>query len=75
MAIEGKKVYAVYLDPQNVEYLRSQWGGESFMGQGLSGLVDAYIRVLVTVLKKGKAVDKKGRINWVYLVRDLMAIK
>lgn len=83
MPVSGKMKVTVYLDPENVEYIRSQWvrsgQGESHGRNGhnicMSKLVDSYLAELVKGLKAGKAVDKKGRFNWVDVLKEMFFMK
>ena len=72
--VAGKHAYKVFLTPEYVEYIRSQWGDAQFMENGLSGLLDGYLKVLTKTMKKAKAVDKKARIDWLKILKEILMV-
>lgn len=53
MAIEGKKKYQLYLDKNNVEFLRTYFDTRPNAG-GISGLLDKYIARCVVMVKENR---------------------
>ena len=53
MPVPGKKKYAVYLDEEKAEYVKSFLSSAKYAG-GLSGLVDAHISTMAKTLKASK---------------------
>lgn len=52
MAIKNKVKYGVYLNPDNVEFLRKEYGDAAFMEEGgLSGLLDTCLCQAVRTIK------------------------
>lgn len=58
MAIPEKKAYKLYLDEENVEFLRSYLRNRRNQ-QGLSGLVDKYLARCVWMIKNNQDIFKK----------------
>lgn len=50
MAIQGKKAYKLYLDEENVEYLREYFQGRKNSGS-LSDFIDKYLERSVKIAK------------------------
>jgi hypothetical protein len=55
MAVEGKKEFKLYLDEDNVDYLRQYFKGRA-QGDSLSTFIDKYLDRCVTVAKKNRKV-------------------
>lgn len=72
MPVIGKTKYTLYLDPENVEYLRSK-AGDSYMSKGLSGLVDAYLAQVVKLMKASEKLGKR-KLTWSHLM-EIMRVK
>lgn len=58
MAVEGKKEFKVYLDEDNVEYLRQYFKGRA-AGDSLSTFIDKYLARSVKVAKANKKLLSK----------------
>jgi len=71
MAVEGKREYKVWLDPGNVEYIRSYLSFGPGSG-GISQMLDEYVTKMATTLRQS-GVKPGVRMTWAKLAR--MAIK
>jgi hypothetical protein len=58
MAIDGKKKYQLYLDEENVEYLKKHFSQRPNAG-GISGLVDKYLDRCVIMHKDNQDIFDK----------------
>lgn len=58
MAIEGKKKYQLYLDEENVEFLKNHLSQRPNAG-GISGLVDKYLARCVFMIKENQDIFDK----------------
>lgn len=76
MAIENKHAYKVYLTPEYVDFLRNEYQDEVAAENGLSGLLDAYLKQVVTLLKASKRIPGRKRrpLSWNSL-KELMGMK
>ena len=66
MAVIGKKKYQIYLDVENVEFLRSHFETRSNTG-GLSGFLDKYVARSVCMIKDNKEIFDSippGKMTW-----------
>jgi len=68
MAIKNKKFYGLYLNPENVDFLRQEYGDSEIMGSGLSGICDAVLGQAVRMIKfMGRNKDGRSRLKLVTL--------
>ena len=68
MAIQGKKLYQVYLDEENAEYVKAFL--ESKRGEGgLSALVDGMIKNTADTLRESGVGGSNKKLNWVKMLR------
>lgn len=67
MAIQGKKMYRVYLDEENTEYVKSFLEGTRGTG-GFSALVDSMVKATADTLRES-GVGAKSKMTWGKLIR------
>jgi len=62
MAVKGKKLYAFYLDEENVEFLKAHFASVKDSG-GLSGFIDKYLNRSVWILKSSPEYQSEIHCN------------
>ena len=68
MAVKNKKKYAVYLDEENAEYVKSFLETTKNKG-GLSGVVDGYIKTMAITLRASGYKAGQKRITPAQMLR------
>ena len=58
MAVEGKKRYAIYVDEDTFEYVKSFIETTRFQG-GMSGFIDSYLKATARTLRSANYVKGK----------------
>lgn len=68
MAIKGKRVYRVYLDEEDTEYIKSFLKSKRGTG-GLSAILNKIIVALAAILRESGAVKPGAKLNWTRFIR------
>lgn len=75
MPVEGKNRYTIYLTPEYVDYLRDQWGDANFMENGLSGVLDAFLKQQVKAMRFMERITKGRKKISKKTVEEILKVK